>query len=102
MDRLHPHQHAALVVELQAPEYDGLSADAAFLFLAHVGRLGERLGTVRFLTREQLDAIPEKRRPERAVVIDAATVAAFPSGVPGFPNKLRREWFDAAWHEARG
>jgi hypothetical protein len=26
--------------------------------------------------------------------------ARFPTGVPGFPNRLAREWFDAAWSEA--
>lgn len=99
---LHPHQHMAIVAELSKPEYGVLAAEAAFLFLANPARLRDRLGTVRFLTSTQLAALLEKHRPLAVVLIDDATVLAFPSGVPGFPNKLRREWFDRAWTEARG
>ena len=90
---LHPHQHRALVAELGRPEYAGLSADDAFALAR--SRL-RALGRTRFLTRARFDALPEKRRPEEFIGLSDDEAAAFPGGVPGFPNKLRREWFDAA------
>jgi hypothetical protein len=96
---LHPHQHRALVAELRRPEYAGLSADDAFAMA--LSRM-KALGRTRFLTRERFESMPEKRRPAEWVELSAEEATAFPTGVPGFPNKLSREWFDAAWREAGG
>jgi hypothetical protein len=94
---LHPHQHRALVAAVGAfPD-----AAAAFATLSAGDGL-KGLGRTRFLTAAELAAIPEKRRPAGVVLVTDEERAAFPTGLPGFPNKLRREWFDAAWTEARG
>lgn len=101
MSSLHPHQHAALVAELRRPEYAELSADETFVRFTTPHRL-DALGRYRFLTQTKFDSLPEKRRPDRVMILTDAEAVAFPTGVPGFPHKLRREWFDAAWKEARG
>lgn len=99
---LHPHQHRALVRELASPDYDGRSPGEVFdRFRADPKPLLARLGRVRFLTPERLQSLPPKRRPAGVVPLTAEEAALFPTGVPGFPNKLRREWFDRAWSEAR-
>lgn len=98
---LHPHQHAALVAELRRPQHAGRGADDVFAELSTTGGI-KRLGQMRFLTQAQWDALPVKRRPADFTLISDADAAAFPTGVPGFPNKLRRAWFDRAWAEARG
>lgn len=95
---LHPHQHAALLAELRQPEYRNLTADKAFGRISQPNAL-HRLGTTRFLTQAAYDSLHPKRRPILFVIITEEQARAFPSGIPGFPNKLRREWFDAAWSE---
>lgn len=95
MSQLHPHQHTALVETLR----DATDAESAFVELSSPAGL-KRIGATRFMTQAALDAMPEKHRPTAPVIITDEQAAAFPTGIPGFPNKLRREWFDAAWSEA--
>lgn len=97
---LHPHQHAALVELLRQERFADLSPDDAYTLLASDKNfLGLR--SLCFVPQAKYDRTPVKRR-DRLTVADDATAAAFPGGIPGFPNKLLREWFDAAWQEARG
>lgn len=94
---LHPHQRRALVAAAGAfPD-----AETAWAALSSPDGI-KGLGRTRFLTAAELAGIPEKRRPANVVLVTDEERAAFPTGIPGFPNKLRREWFDAAWTEARG
>ena len=95
------HQHRALVAELRKPGWQELDADPAFARMQTIIWL-EYLGTYRFITQAKLDKLPTNRHPdpERTVIITEEEVKAFPTGVPGFPNKLRREWFDSAGQEA--
>ncbi len=97
---LHPHQHRALVAELRKPEHANRTADQAFARISQKNAL-HQLGTTRFLTQVKYDSLHPKRRPLVYLIVSAAEVAAFPTGIPGMPNKLRREWFDLAWAEAR-
>lgn len=96
---LYPHQHRALVLELRREFYAGLAADDAY---AKACQAIKRLGSTRFLTAERLERLPAKLRPALFVLVTDDELAQFPSGIPGFPNKLRREWFDAAWREVTG
>lgn len=97
---LHPHQHAALVARLREPDLAGLSADAAFAALSgDKNLLGLR--ALSFLPQPVYDALSPKRRHPRLVPVGAEVEKQFPGGVPGFPNKLRRADFDAAFAEAR-
>ena len=93
---LHPHQHAALVAELREPRYRNKTADRVFDLVSQKNVL-HRLGTTRFLTQAQYDATRVK--PALYVIVSEETASAFPTGIPGFPNKMRRAWFDAAWAE---
>lgn len=114
-DGLHPHQFEALKQELQDVAYQGKNADEAYALLTTpvVMQNGttrpssylRRLGAVRFLTQEKYDAIPQKRRDWmtkekiRVVILPAEVIAQFTTGIPGFPNKVTRLWFNAAWKE---
>lgn len=104
-----PHQHAALVAVLRGPAFDGLSADEAFARLASDKNLCG-LRTLSFVSAVRRDAMTKAKRGKKLLatlaVVDDATLAAFPGGVPGFPNRVgppedRRAWFDPAWTEAR-
>lgn len=59
------------------------------------------LSGVRFVTETALDTLPENRR-DKAIVISDEELASFPSGIPGFPNAIRRSDFDIAWQTVRG
>ena len=100
-----PHQHRALVAELRkyVPGWQELDTDVAFAIMQTTLWL-KYLGTYHFITQSKLDKLPTKRRPdpERTVIVMEEEIEAFPTGIPGFPNKLRREWFDSAWAEVRG
>jgi len=93
---LSPHLHAALVARLRLSDLAGLSADEAFATLtADKSLLGLRLLT--FVPQAKYDRTPERKR-----VVWTVVPGTWPGGVPGFPNLIRRPWFDAAWQEARG
>lgn len=95
---LYPHQHDALVERLK--DLKGLAADEAFaLLVADKNFLGLRL--LGFVTKAKYDRIHPKNRSTYLRVVSDKTAEQFPTGTPGFPNKLRREWFDAAWKEAK-
>ena len=98
---LHPHQYRALLKALQDDKWNGKSADEVYNSLSDTVTL-KNLGRTRFLTQDQLEALPQKQRPTNVVVITSTEQCLFPSGVPGFPNKLSRQCFDRAWSEGRG
>ena len=59
------------------------------------------LSQVRFVTAGALENTTLK--PGKwAIVISDEELASFPSGIPGFPNAIRRSDFDIAWQTARG
>lgn len=72
---LHAHQQATLKAELADSAYNGLSADEAFSRITSA-EVSKRLARTRYVG-----------------------VSGFPTGAPGFPNKVRRADFDAAWNE---
>lgn len=71
--RLHPHQMATLAAELADAAYGGLSADEAYHRIASLP-VAKQLAATQY-----------------------AGVDGFPTGTPGFPNKVRRADFDIAW-----
>lgn len=97
---MHPHQLRALEALLRKPEYDGMTAEAAYLKIEK-DRTMCGLAGVRFVTAQELETWPENRR-ERAIVISEEELARFPGGIPGFPNAIRRSDFDIAWQTIRG
>lgn len=105
---LHPHQHRALCEELTRGGYQGSAESVRAAMLEPCPPVGKsalhRLGTTRFLTAEELAAMPEKHRPApgRYCLITAEERAAFPTGLPGFPGKLLLEWVEAAMAEQKG
>lgn len=94
---MHAHQHSHLVAELCRPEWDGQHADAVYAKLA---RPPKEFLAVSFMAQSKYDA--KYRKARRGIVpVTDEYAAKFPGGVPGMPNLIRREWFDAAWKEAR-
>lgn len=87
------HQHEALVEELKRPEFDNLSADEVFQAFQNSPYM-KRLAATIFMTRTKFERLHPKRRPKKVIFVEA-------DNLPGFPNKLKREWFDAAWKEIR-
>lgn len=79
--RLHGYQQATLRHELSQETYASMSADEAY------GRVTS----------------PEvaKRLARTSYEPTAELAAAFPWGVPGFPNKVRRADFDLIWSEVQ-
>lgn len=77
---MHAHHMVMLVEELSGEAYVSLDRDAA---LAKVN------------SKEVIG------RLSRLPVADELR-AAFPTGVPGFPNRVRPGEFDAAWQQAGG
>lgn len=73
--RLHPHQIETLVAELRDAAYQSLSADDAYARITSRD-IAKRLAATRY-----------------------GDIAGFPTGVPGFPNKVRRADFDNAWSQ---
>lgn len=71
--RLHPHQMETLAAELADATYGGLSADEAY------------------------ERIASRDTAKRLAATQYEGVSGFPTGTPGFPNKVRRADFDIAW-----
>lgn len=97
---LHAHQLRALVTELRKPVYDDMTADEVYRKIDDdvPGMCG--LANVRFLTQGDLEKTILK--PDKwPIVVSDQEVASFPSGIPGFPNAIRRSDFDIAWKTAR-
>jgi hypothetical protein len=97
---MHPHQLRALETELRKPEYDGMSAEAAYRKIDKDKTMGG-LSEVQFVTAAALVTIPENRR-HRAIIVTDEEMALFPGGLPGFPNAIRRSDFDIAWQAVGG
>lgn len=95
------HQLQCLIAELRRPDYHGLTPDEAFKLLAYSYRWYRRVLETNFWTQEQLDKTNPKLVPDNLMIVDAKLAEQFPNGIPGMPNKLRREWFDRAWQESR-
>jgi len=98
---MHPHQLEALKRELAKPEYDGMLPSAVFWKInddTH-GLCG--LSKSRFVPANNVDSVKEDRR-DRVVIVTEDYLSRFPSGIPGFPNAVRRSDFDIAWKEVRG
>lgn len=70
---LHPHQIATLAAELADAAYGGMSADDAY------------------------DRLTSPEVAKRLARTQYGPLDGFPSGTPGFPNKVRRADFDTAW-----
>lgn len=99
------HQMLALIDELRGHPYDGLSADDAFAYASSTGMIKKR-GTQHFVSSRQFMTLPSEvaSRLNVYVIKDEILERAErsnPTGVPGMPNKLRREWFNEAWKKAR-
>lgn len=94
---LHPHQHRELVTWL-IDNHNGRTADEVFSILNTDRNLGG-LRALSFMTAERFSRISLKRRMPNFVVVPDEEAEAFPGGIPGFPNKLRRTDFDRAWEE---
>lgn len=66
----------------------------------------EELGTFVLPAERERCAAAEVREKAAAAragrAVDPTRLARPSASVPGFPNKVRREWFDRAWTEARG
>lgn len=92
MTELLPHQHAALVNLLRQ---HGGTADEVFTRLAADKNLGG-LRALQFVPPQKFARMAPR---QQAKVIEVE--GDFPAGIPGFPNVLRRQWFDAAWTEAK-
>lgn len=73
---MHKHQLDVLIAELKRPEYDGLSADAAYAKVCE-----------------------EHKRIARLPIL--SVVEGFPTGAPAMPNKVKRPDFDQAWSQRR-
>lgn len=73
---MHGHQLETLTEELRLATYDGLTAEAALAMV---------------------NTLPVIRRLARTRYPD---VTGFATGTPGFPSKVRRNEFDAAWRAA--
>ncbi len=97
---MHLHQLRALEAELRKPEYDGMTAEAAYRKIER-DRTMRGLSGVRFVTAIALETLPNNQR-DKAIVISEEEIARFPSGIPGFPNAIRRSDFDIAWQTVRG
>ena len=92
-----PHLHSALVNRLREADLINLSADETFAaVIANKNFLGLR--NLIFVTEEKLNRIPRHKKTDVVVV---GSQEDWPTGPPGFPNKLRREWFDLAWVDAQ-
>lgn len=98
---MHPHQLRALVTELRKSTYDGMAADEVYRKLDDDVPMMCGLSQVRFMTAGALEKTTLKPG-EWAVIISDEELASFPSGIPGFPNAIRRSDFDIAWQAARG
>jgi hypothetical protein len=97
---MHPHQLRALVTELRKPAYDGMTADEVYRKMEEDPTMCG-LSQVRFVTAGALENTTLK--PGKwPIFISDEELASFPSGIPGFPNAIRRSDFDIAWQTARG
>jgi hypothetical protein len=97
---MHPHQLRALVTELRRSDYDGMIADEVYRKMEEDPTMCG-LSQVRFVTSDALDHTKLKEG-KWAVIISDDELASFPSGIPGFPNAIRRSDFDIAWQTTRG
>lgn len=92
---MHKHLHDYLVAEIKNPQYDGLTADQVYEKLA---RPPKSLLAVSFVPQSKFDRVMPKLRGLMKPVPDEYA-KQFPTGVPGMPNLIRRQEFDAAWSE---
>lgn len=70
---MHDHQMATLISELRQPHYADMTPQQAFEAVNQ---------------RETIRRLGRTRYPD---------VTGFGTGVPGFPNRVRRSEFDEAW-----
>ncbi len=93
---LHPHLHRTLVAWVKANR-KGNQAGATFALLGdkNIGGLRARS----FVSQSKYNLTHTSKRTSLTAVPDAEA-AGFPSGLPGFPNRLLRADFDLAWAEA--
>jgi len=96
---MHPHQLRALEAELGKPEYGGMTAEAAYRKIDRDKTMCG-LSQVRFVTSAELEQTPLKKGKWAFIVSDEEK-SRFPSGIPGFPNAVRRSDFDIAWQAVR-
>jgi hypothetical protein len=97
---MHPHQLRALEAELRKPEYDDMSAEAAY------GKIDKDktmcgLSQVRFVTSAELEQTP-LQQGTWALIVSEEEKARSPGGIPGFPNAIRRSDFNISWQAVRG
>jgi hypothetical protein len=98
---MHPHQLRAVKEVLQRSDYDGMTPDEAYLSIDSDVPNMHGLANVVFLTPSKRAVVSVK--PHHWVVaITEDEAAAFPTGIPGFPNAIRRADFDIAWNAVRG
>ena len=97
---MHPHQLRALEAELRKPEYDGISAEAAYRKIDKDKSMCG-LSQVRFVTSAELEQTPLKKY-QWPLIVSEEEKSRFPGGIPGFPNAIRRSDFDNAWQAVRG
>jgi hypothetical protein len=96
---MHPHQLRALEAELRKPEYDDMSAEAAYRKIDKDKTMCG-LSQVRFVTSAELEQTP-LQQGTWALIVSEEEKARFPGGIPGFPNAIRRSDFDIAWQAVR-
>lgn len=89
---MHQHQRDYLVEELRKPEY--ADAESAYEKLRRPPKL---FLAVSFVPQSKFDRMQPKLRGA-AIPVSDEYAATFPGGVPGIPNLIRREDFDAAWN----
>lgn len=87
---MHPHQLEVLRAELKRPEYQGLSPEEAF-------RLVNAPETIKRLTQTKFIAPGVSVSPKHPLASAIVVAGDFPQGIPGMPNKVRRDEFDAAF-----
>lgn len=101
MDKLYDHQHEVLKTLLSEPEYRKLKAKEAFEKARTNDEL-YRIQILSFTSQKSVAVLSEKALAAGSyVILDDEYVEKFKGGVPGFPNKLKREWFDRAWSEVK-
>lgn len=88
---MHQHQLDYLAAELRK------HADAAKAY-AELARPPKSFLAVSFMRQSKFDRINPKLRRGMVAVSDEYA-DKFPGGVPGMPNLIRRDEFDAAWSQ---
>lgn len=86
-----------LIESLTGADYAGLSKEAAR------EKAQNELVFVNFVDQEKAAMLASRKGdPIPVFVVTAEEKEKFPGGIPGFPNKIRDEYFDQAWSAARG